>query len=245
MTIILTAVYRLYLLLIAAPLVVVTTVLTGAMTMAGSMTDGGRLWGYWPAHVWARVCLALTLVRVKVTGRDNISPSTSYVFVANHQGAYDIFAIYGYLNHNFKWMMKKGLRKFPVIGAACAAAGHIFVDNSSPTAVRRTMEHAERTLKDGMSLVVFPEGSRTFTGKMGQFHKGAYQLSLEFGLPVVPVTIDGAFRVMPRTTFIPRWGTIKVTIHPPIAAPRDEADRNRVMARSFEVVRSALPADCR
>lgn len=242
---ILTALYRLYLLFIAAPLVVVATVFAGVLTMLGSMVDGGRRWGYWPAHLWARVCLALTLVKVTVSGRENISATTSYVFVANHQGAYDIFAIYGYLNHNFKWMMKKGLRRFPVIGPACAAAGHIFVDNSSPSAVRRTMEHAEHTLKGGMSLVVFPEGSRTFTGRMGAFHKGAYQLSLEFGLPVVPVTIDGAFFVMPRTTFIPRPGVIRLTIHRPIEAPRDEADRNRVIARSFEAVQSALPPACR
>ena len=112
-----------------------------------------------------RICCALTLVRVKVSGRENIDPHTSYVFVANHQGAYDIFSIYGYLNHNFKWMMKKGLRKIPAVGGACAIAGHIFVDNSSPAAIRQTMEKAEHTLRDGMSLVVFPEGSRTFTGK--------------------------------------------------------------------------------
>ena len=124
--------YRIYLLLIALPLVVVATILAGVLTIIGTALGGGRFWGYWPAHIWARVCLALCLVRVKVDGRENISADTSYVFVANHQGAFDIFAIYGYLNHDFRWMMKKGLRGFPVIGAACAAAGHIFVDNSSP-----------------------------------------------------------------------------------------------------------------
>ena len=139
-------------------------------------------------------------MRAKVSGRENISADTSYVFVANHQGAFDIFAIYGYLNHDFRWMMKKGLRGFPVIGAACAAAGHIFVDNSSPGAIRHTMEKAERVLSHGTSLVIFPEGARTFTGKMRPFKKGAFQLAMEFALPVVPVTIDGSFEVMPRTT---------------------------------------------
>ncbi len=104
------------------------------------------------------------------------------------------------------------------------------------------MEKAEHTLRDGMSLVVFPEGSRTFTGKMRPFHKGAYQLAMEFHLPVVPVTIDGAFEVMPRTSRVPRWGTITLTIHPPIEAPADEADRRRVIDASYEAVHSALPA---
>lgn len=233
--------YRVFQLFVTLPVIVLATILAGLVTVLGSWIGGDRFWGYWPPHIWARLCLAVTLVRVKVNGRENIDKNTSYVFVANHQGAYDIFAIYGYLNHNFKWMMKSGLRKFPVVGFSCAAAGHIFVDNSSSAAIRKTMAKAERTLQHGMSVVVFPEGSRSFTGKMGTFHKGAYRLSLEFHLPVVPITIDGAFDVMPRTSFLPKWGTINVTIHKPVAPPIDEADRNRVIRESFEAVHSALP----
>ena len=234
--------YRIYQFVIMIPMIVALTIVTGLITVVGSLLGGGRFWGYWPAHVWAKLCTWLTLVRVTVSGRGNIDPHTSYVFVANHQGAYDIFAVYGFLNHNFKWLMKAGLRKFPVIGVACAAAGHVFVDNSSPSAIRRTMAKAERTLQGGMSVVVFPEGSRTRTGRMRPFHKGAYQLSMEFGLPVVPVTIDGAFDVLPRGSWLPRPGRIKLTIHPPVDPPVDEADRRRVIDASYEAVHSALPA---
>lgn len=233
--------YRIYQFVIMIPMIVALTIVTGLITVVGSLLGGGRFWGYWPAHVWAKLCTWLTLVRVTVSGRGNIDPHTSYVFVANHQGAYDIFAVYGFLNHNFKWLMKAGLRKFPVIGVACAAAGHVFVDNSSPSAIRRTMAKAERTLQGGMSVVVFPEGSRTRTGKMRPFHKGAYQLSMEFCLPVVPVTIDGAFDVLPRGSWLPRPGRIKLTIHPPVDPPVDEADRRRVIDASYEAVHSALP----
>lgn len=233
--------YRIYQFVIMIPMIVALTIVTGLITVVGSLLGGGRFWGYWPAHVWAKLCTWLTLVRVTVSGRGNIDPHTSYVFVANHQGAYDIFAVYGFLNHNFKWLMKAGLRKFPVIGVACAAAGHVFVDNSSPSAIRRTMAKAERTLQGGMSVVVFPEGSRTRTGRMRPFHKGAYQLSMEFGLPVVPVTIDGAFDVLPRGSWLPSPGRIKLTIHPPVDPPVDEADRRRVIDASYEAVHSALP----
>lgn len=242
MKIVLLILYRIYQFLVMIPMIVVLTILTGFVTVAGSLLGGGRFWGYWPAKIWSKLCCWLTFVRVRVRGRENIDPATSYVFVANHQGAYDIFTIYGFLNHNFKWMMKIGLRKFPVIGVSCAAAGQIFVDNSSPSAIRNTMAKAEKTLKNGMSVVVFPEGSRTRTGKMHAFHKGAYQLAMEFRLPVVPVTIDGAFDVLPRGSWLPRWGTINMTIHAPIAPPVDEADRRRVIDASFEAVRSALPA---
>lgn len=227
------------------PLIVVLTIVTGIITAIGSLLGGGRVWGYWPPHIWARLCTWLTLVSVTVKGRENISKKTSYVFVANHQGAYDIFSVYGFLNHNFKWMMKIGLLKFPVIGVACKAAGHIFVDNSSPQAIRRTMDKAERTLSDGMSLVVFPEGSRSRTGRMGRFHTGAFQLAMEFGLPVVPVTIDGAFDVLPRGSGLPHWGHITLTIHRPIDAPRDEADRRRVSDLSRDAIASVLPAHLR
>ena len=233
--------YRIYQILVMYPLVAVITILAGLITSVGSLIFGGRLWGYWPAHIWARICLLLTPVKVTVKGRENIDPRTSYVFVANHQGAYDIFAIYGYLNHNFKWMMKIGLLKFPIIGPSCAAAGHIFVDNSSPAAIRKTMSKAEATLRHGMSLVVFPEGSRTRTGKMGHFHKGAFQLAMEFSLPVVPVTIDGAFDILTRGSIFPRPGSITLTIHPPVTPPVDEADRRRVIEASYAAVHSALP----
>lgn len=233
--------YRVYQVLIMLPLLLVLTVLAATLTIVGCFFGLSRGFGYWPAKIWAMLFCWLSFVRVTVKGRENIDKDTSYVFVANHQGAYDIFSIYGFLDHNFRWMMKVGLRKIPFVGRACAAAGHIFVDNSSPAAIRRTMEKAEKTLQGGMSVVVFPEGSRTKTGHMGAFHKGAYQLSMEFGLPVVPVSIDGAYDVLRRGDTFPHWGRIRLTIHKPIPAPADEADRRRVIDASRAAVASALP----
>ncbi len=234
--------YRIYQVLVMLPILIVLTVLAATLTMAGCALGMPRVFGYWPAKIWAMLFCWLSIVRVSVKGRENIDKDTSYVFVANHQGAYDIFSIYGFLNHNFRWMMKVGLRKIPLVGRACAAAGHIFVDNSSSSTIRHTMEKAERALQGGMSVVVFPEGSRTKTGHMGVFHKGAYQLSMEFGLPVVPVSIDGAYDILRRGDSFPHWGTIRLTIHKPISAPVDEADRRRVIDASRAAVASALPA---
>ena len=95
--------------------------------------------------------------------------------------------------------MKKSLRKLPFVGKACESAGHIFVDRSGPKKVLETIRQAKASLKDGVSLVVFPEGARTFTGHMGYFKKGAFQLADELQLEVVPVTIDGSFKILPRT----------------------------------------------
>lgn len=85
----------------------------------------------------------------------------------------------------------------PFVGKACEAAGHIFVDKSGPKKVIETIEHARHVLQDGTSLVVFPEGARTFTGHMGYFKKGAFQLADDLQLPVVPLTIIGSFNILP------------------------------------------------
>ncbi len=234
--------YRIYQFIFMLPMVLVLTILTSLVTIIGCVVGGGRIFSYYPAKIWAKLFCWLTLVRVTVRGRENINRKTSYVFVANHQGAYDIFAIYGFLGHNFKWMMKKGLERIPLVGYACRKAGHIFVDNSSQAAVRRTMQDAESRLKDGMSVVVFPEGSRTLDGKMHTFKRGAYQLAMEFSLPVVPITIDGAYEVLPRRgAKLPRPGHIILTIHEPIHAPAEGHDLHSLMDKSYNAIHSALP----
>ena len=137
--------------------------------------------------------------------------------------------------------MKKSLERIPLVGYSCKVSGHIFVDNSSPSAVKATMEAAERRLAGGMSVVVFPEGSRTLDGRMHAFRRGAFSLAVEFGLPVVPITIDGAYTILRRGSFLPRPGRITLTIHKPIEAP--EGGRHELadlMDKSYKAIASAL-----
>ncbi len=234
-------IYRIYQLLVALPVLLVATIITALLVMLFSFAGAGRWAGSYFPHYWARLFCLMCLVRVKVSGREYITNGTSYVFVCNHQGAFDIFSIYGYLNYPFRWMMKKSLKKIPMVGYACEVSGHIMVDNSTPTATRHTMETAEDRLRGGMSLVVFPEGARTWTGKMRQFKRGAYALAMEFSMPVVPITIDGAFEVMPRYAKLPLWGTIKLTIHRPIEPTDNGHDLNLLMNESYNAIHDSLP----
>ncbi len=233
--------YYIYFFLIAAPLLLVITILAALLTIIGSALGGGRIFGYYPGAIWGRLFCILSLVRVTIHGRDKISTGQSYVFIANHQGAYDIFSIYGYLGHNFRGMMKKSLERIPLVGYSCKVSGHIFVDNSSPSAVRATMQAAEQRLAGGMSVVIFPEGSRTLDGRMHAFRRGAFTLAVEFGLPVVPITIDGAYKILRRGSLLPQPGRIKLTIHDPIEAP--EGGRHELadlMDKSYKAIASAL-----
>jgi 1-acyl-sn-glycerol-3-phosphate acyltransferase len=137
------------------------------------------------------------LIPIKVTGQENVDPKQSYVFVANHQSFLDVFAVYGWLPNNFKWLMKKEIRKVPFVGTACAVAGHIFVDRSNPRAALQSMDHIKKELVDGISTVIFPEGTRTKTGEMGRFKQGAFKIAMDMGLPVVPLSLGGFFKAMP------------------------------------------------
>ncbi len=236
-------IYRLYQVFIAYPLALVVTLLTAIATSIGCTIGNGHFWGYYPAHLWGRCMLALFLIPVKIEGRDNLERKQSYVFVSNHQGAFDIFLIYGYLNRNFKWMMKYQLRRIPFVGYACLKARHIFVDKRGPKKIKATYDAARETLKDGVSVTVFPEGSRSFTGHLGLFRKGAFALADELQLPVVPMTINGSFDVMPRMRDFKFtcWHRMTLTIHAPIypvgqGPDNVEATRNQ----AYDSVMSAL-----
>lgn len=240
--------YRIYQICIAAPVIAVATVLTAIITIAGCTLGNGHFWGYHPGRLWGKLIIRVLLLPVKIEGESHLEKGQSYVFVANHQGAFDIFLVYGYLNRNFKWMMKHQLRNMPFVGAACAAAHHIFVDRRSPGKIRKTCEQAKETLKDGMSLVVFPEGARTFNGKIIPFKRGAFMLADELQLPVVPLTINGSFNVMPRMKDM-NWVNrheLKLTFHEPIK-PQGKGNENlRYMEqRSFEAVNSSLDPEYR
>lgn len=238
--------YRIYHLLIAAPLVALLTLLTTLVTTLGCILGNGHFWGYYPGKCWSWLTIRILLLPVKVEGREHLDKKQSYVFVSNHQGAFDIFLIYGFLGRNFKWMMKYQLRKMPFIGMACQAAHHIFVDKRGTAKIKQTYLEARQTLKDGMSLVVFPEGARTFTGHMGDFKRGAYMLASDLQLPVVPLTINGSFQVMPRMRDMKwvQWHPLTLTIHEPIP-PKEQSPENitATLQESYQVIMNALPAE--
>lgn len=237
--------YRAFQLLVSLPVAFISTVATAVTVIIGFTVGNGHFWGYYPGKWWSKLMVRIFLLPVTVEGRENLEPEQSYVFVANHQGAFDIFLIYGYLGRNFKWMMKRELERIPFVGYACRKARFIFVDKRNPGKVRETYGMARETLSSGMSLVVFPEGARTFTGQMRDFKKGAFMLSDELQLPIVPLTINGSFDVLPRMKdwhWI-SWHPLRLTIHQPIY-PVGKGQENvlATLRQSYDSVASALDA---
>lgn len=233
--------YILYQYLIGFPLVVVATIFTALFTIICFPWKNGKA----PRTVqvlWSRSVLWFLLVPIKVTGCEHVNPKQSYVFVANHQSFLDVFAVYGWLPNNFKWLMKKEIRKVPFVGTACKVAGHIFVDRSNPRAALQSMEHIKGELVDGISTVIFPEGTRTKTGEMGRFKQGAFKIAMDLNLPVVPLSLKGFHHAMPaRQLFVNPKAFTALHIGEPIDLSQF-ADINEAMTYVREKVEEGLQA---
>ncbi|MDR2056715.1 MAG: 1-acyl-sn-glycerol-3-phosphate acyltransferase [Dysgonamonadaceae bacterium] len=223
----------LYQIFIWLPVFFAVTMLTALSVIIGCSLGGERFFSYYPGVWWSKIVCIITLCPVKIAGKEKLNKKQSYVFVSNHQSIYDIFLIYGYLGQPIKWVMKQSLRKIPLVGFACEKAGFIFVDSSSPQAAARTVREAEERLKNGASIAIFPEGSRTRTGKINAFKKGAYQMALDLKLPIVPVTINGSYEVMSVHSFFIHPHKMELIIHEPIPTSSITSENLRDAAQNI------------
>lgn len=170
---------------------------------------------YYPAWLWCRFMCLLFLIPVKVVGRkENVEKNKNYVFVANHQGMFDIFLLYAFINKNFKWMMKDSLRKVPMLGVACYKTDHIFVNRTTPQ--KDIFRKAQNIIKRGLSMAIFAEGTRSDNGKLGTFKKGAFVVANLTQTPIVPISIDGAYEILPKNSMFAHWAPVTLTFHKPI-----------------------------
>lgn len=233
--------YQIYTILIAWPLFAVDTIITGTLVVIFSLLGDRTYTAYYLPKMWAKIACWLFLIKVNVVGKENISDKQSYVFLANHQGYFDIFLVYGYIGHNFKWMMKEYIKKMPFVGVACMASGQIFVGDSI-SAIGKAVGKARKTLQNGMSMVIFPEGTRSHDGKMQPFKRGAFMLANEIGLPIVPITIDGSFDIFSRHSAMVSRHPLTMTIHEPITAEQREGKNTKqLMQEVFDVINDGLP----
>lgn len=233
--------FSIYQWFVFAPIFILITILTALIVMIMAPVFGNKFWGYYPPKWWSRLTCWLSLCRIKTRGHENIDPDKSYIFVANHQSSYDIFLTYGFLNHNIIWMQKQSLRSIPFVGFASEKAGHVFVDNSSPSKRAMSIKNAKSKIVDGVSIVIFPEGRRTINGKMGVFKKGAFHIAHDLKLPIVPITINGAYDVLKRNTFDLKPGKMELIIHKPLNTDNiTEEDIPQLIDKTENIIKSGL-----
>jgi 1-acyl-sn-glycerol-3-phosphate acyltransferase len=193
---------------------IVNTLLFSIVAILISIFISQRVGGYC-GTAWARLNSFFTPMLVSISGKEHIKKNTSYIIVPNHQSYYDIFLVYGWLGVFIKWVMKIELRKVPMFGICCEKMGHIYIDRSSTQAAIDSLNEAKKTL-DGASIVMFPEGTRTETGALGPFKKGAFRMAIDLGIPLLPVTIIGTKDILPTKSFSLFPGRAKIVVHKPI-----------------------------
>lgn len=189
--------YWLWQYLIAWPLLMVLTVFTAVFTVCTVFWKNAEF-VHKVQQFWSRSFFWLMFLPVSVDGQEHIVRGQSYVFVANHQSMFDVWLVYGWLPVIFKWLMKAELRKVPFVGTGCKAAGHIFIDRRNTKAAMESLKEVEKQLVNGVCTVIFPEGTRSLNGEVGRFKRGAFQIAWDLGLPVIPLSLDGCYEVLPK-----------------------------------------------
>lgn len=178
-------------------------------------------------RVWAHLNLFLFRIRVRVERRGPLDPRATYVFMSNHQSQLDILAVMAALpEFQMRWVAKRELTRIPVFGWALQRCGHIIVDRGNHAAAVEHLRAAANRTREGISVIIFPEGTRTRSpGMLQPFKKGGFMLALDAGVSIVPVVVRGSFHLLPPHTREVKGGEIEVVVGTPlpsVGATRDE-----------------------
>jgi 1-acyl-sn-glycerol-3-phosphate acyltransferase len=232
------------------PSIAVYTMALGTLSLASSVFQGNGHFAHWCARTWSRLILVTTGVRVGVSGLERLEPGRTYVFVANHQSIYDIPILFWSLPYQLRIIAKESLGTVPFLGWHLRRTGHMLVDRRRPDRLR-IFGWASRLTSNGLSLIVFPEGTRSRDGRVARFKGGSFLLALQAGLPIVPLSIVGSRHVMLKGRLATYPGAVRLVVHEPIDTrgldrldPKQFGERvRRVIAPDAESDVDAVPPD--
>ncbi|MGD8301597.1 MAG: lysophospholipid acyltransferase family protein [Desulfobacterales bacterium] len=168
------------------------------------------------ARFWGRSILAVSRIKVTVEGLSKIDPLHPYIYMPNHQSNFDIPVLLGHLPVQFRWLAKMELFKIPIFGHAMRKAGYISIDRNNRESAFKSLQVAAEKIKKGISVLIFPEGTRSRDGKIQSFKKGGFVVAVDSGVPIVPVIIHGARTIMAKGKFRVNPGQIRLSIQEPI-----------------------------
>lgn len=230
------------LILTALGLVLDTLACAPPLIVLSLFTTGGP--AYTIMRCWAFVLSKLMGLSFSLHGAEKVVPGTSYIVTPNHQSNTDILALVLVLPTRFRWVLKKSLLRIPLFGWALGRTGAIAIDRSNRSQSVESLRRAPEKLKGGWSVLIYPEGTRTPDGQLLPFKKGAFMMAVQTGIPILPVTTNGAFKVLPRDTIWFRPGHITVTIGDPIATEGlTEQDVPALMEKTRAEINKLLDLD--
>ena len=228
------------------PLISIYTIVLGTLSVGSSVFERHGRFAHWCARAWSKLILATTGVRVHVSGLNRLEPGHTYVFVSNHQSIYDIPIIFASLPFQVRIIAKASLGRFPFLGWHLRRTGHLLVDRRDPD--RRAILASWMSLvANGLSLIVFPEGTRSVDGRVGRFRAGSFLLALEAGLSIVPISVSGSRHVMRKGWLMTCPGEVSLMVHEPLQLPALDSptikDARELAARVRAIVQPAAEQD--
>lgn len=193
------------------------------------------------ARQWGRGCLWLGGVRLIVEGVEHLPPRGPVVYMSNHQGNFDIPALFAALPVQFRWLAKAELFRIPLFALTMRIAGYIPVERKDRRLAIRSMNMAAERVAAGTSIMIFPEGTRSPDGALLPFKKGGVILALQAQVPIVAIAIDGSAALMLKSSWLIRSGEIRLRIFPALStAGLGKKDRDTLLAEVEARIASAL-----
>ena len=198
---------------------------------------------HWVARIWGRTILWVSAIRVTLHGLEHIDPGRSYIYMSNHQSNFDIPVLLSGLPVQFRWLAKAELFKIPIFGRGMRGAGYISIDRSDRRSAYLSLTRAAQSIRDGSSVMIFPEGTRSPQGALLPFKKGGFVLAVDAGVPVVPLVIDGTWTIMPRSGWLIRPRPVSITLLAPIqSSDYTRKTKDDLMNRVREAMGAVLPS---
>ena len=192
-------------------------------------------------RTWAEGIFRDFDVKLNIHGEENIPQSGPVVYVMNHQGYFDIFAMFYAVPHQLCFIAKKEWEKIPILSGCIRSCRGVFIDRGNPRAIVETMKTGREYLEQGFSLGIFPEGTRSRKHEMSELKAGSFKLATRAGVPVVPVCIDGAYKVYEEKDKFVTGQTIDITFHEAIpTAGKSRDELNAIPQRVRELLKADL-----
>ncbi len=165
---------------------------------------------------WSKIYLRVCGIKIDVHGQKHFNNQRSYIYISNHQSYFDILALLVSLPVDFKFILKQELMQIPIFGAALKKAGYIGIERDNPRQAIKNMKLAANMAKNGISFLVFPEGTRNIEGKLQDFKKGGFKLAIKSNCDIIPITISNSFRIVKKDSLTINRGTIRMDIGKPV-----------------------------
>jgi 1-acyl-sn-glycerol-3-phosphate acyltransferase len=229
-------------LLLADPSIILATIFFGTISLIVSFFDRTGAVQIRVARAWARTLLAVSGIKVRVEGLDQIDPNGSYVFISNHLSYMDTPVALAHIPVQFRFLAKRGLFQIPLLGQHLSRAGHIPVPREDPRAAVKTMQRAAEVIQQKkISLLIFPEGGRSRDGVLRPFKEGGADIAIKAGVPLVPLVMIGTRQVLPYGGGIVQSGEVTLRILKPIDTQTlTLKDRTKVTDQLRELILNQL-----